>query len=180
LAFALGRTLALYIPKMHLRQTVHPLLLDPIYWRNRLQSLDLGHCDLLIRERQDLSSRRAKVAEFHLSSHDGSPLKGLCSRPIWVPGRRPFRVRSVSSKKPLEVDTAALQQGVADFVFQGPDGRPLKDRVLDLVAVVHMAQHMPGMDAQRTSLGDPDASRVNDEFVIAEHLLAWNMITSLP
>ena len=165
---------------MHLRQSVHPLLLDPTYWRNCLQGLNLGQHDLLFRERNDLSNRRAKVAEFQLCSHDGTPLKGLCSRPVWVPGRRPFRVRSVSCKGPLELDTATLKQGVADFVFQGPEGRPLKDRVLDVVAVVHMAQQMPGIDAKRTNLGDHDVSRANDEFVITEHLLAWDLIASLP
>jgi hypothetical protein len=78
------------------------------------------------------------------------------------------------------LDTATLKQGVADFVFQGPEGRPLKDRVLDVVAIVHMAQQMPGIDAKRTNLGDHDVSRTNDEFVITEHLLAWDLIASLP
>jgi len=165
---------------MHLRPSVHPLLLDPIYWRNCLLNLGLGRNELVFQERQDLSTRRAKVAEFLLCSHDGTLLKGLCSRPAWVPGRRPFRVRSVSPSGPLEMDKATLRQGVADFVFQGPDGRPLKDRVLDVVAVVHMAQRVRGIDAKRTNLGDHNVNRADDEFMIAEHLLAWNLLTTLP
>ena len=165
---------------MRFRQSVHPLLLDPVYWRNCLQNLNLGRGELVFRERQDLSSRRTKVAEFQLVSHDGSPLKGLCCRPAWVPGRRPFRVRSVGSNDPLKIDLPTLEQGVADFVFQEPSTRLLKDRVLDVVAVVHMAQKLRGIDASRTNLGNHDQNRTEDEFMIAEHLLAWNLLTSLP
>jgi hypothetical protein len=170
----------LLIPAMHIRPSVHPLLLDPIYWRNCLLNLDLGLRELVFQERRDLSTRRAKVAEFLLCSHDGTPLRGLCSRPAWVPGRRPFRVRSVGSSGQLEMDKATLKQGVADFVFRGPDDRPLKDRVLDVVAVVHMAKQVRGIDAKRTNLGDHDVNRADDEFMIAEHLLAWDLFTTLP
>ena len=165
---------------MRVRPSVHPLLLDPIYWRKCFQNLDLGQHALSFLERHDLSTRRAKVAEFSLCAHDGTPLRGLCSRPAWVPGRRPFRVRSVGPNGPLEMDMATLKQGVADFVFQGPDGRPLKDRVLDVVAVVHMAQQVRGIDANRTNLGDHNMNRTDDEFMIAEHLLAWDLLSTLP
>ncbi len=165
---------------MHIRRSVHPLLLDPTYWRNRLRNLDLEHGDLVFRGRPDLSNRRTKVSEFQLRTHDGTLLNGLCCRPAWVPGRRPFRVRSVGPGQALTIDTATLEQGVAEFVFEQPSGRRLKDRVLDVVAVVRMAQQLRGIDAKRTNLGDAKGNHSGDEYLIAQHLFAWDLLTTLP
>jgi hypothetical protein len=43
-----------------------------------------------------------------------------------------------------------------------------------------MAQQVRGIDAKRTNLGDHDVNRADDEFMIAEHLLAWDILTTLP
>ncbi len=144
-----------------------------------MQGLNLTAGGAVISQRPELSNRRSKVADFKVPSHDGTHLLGLYARPTWVRGKRPFRLRSVSHQQPLQLDPASLEKGVAEFVFQVPEGRALRDRVLDVVAVVRMAQGLRGIHPQCSDLlAGPQ--RPPDEFLIAQHLFKWNLVASLP
>ena len=123
-------------------KALHPLLLEPTYWRSRLQELQPERQQLLFTPRPDLSTRERDVVEFRLRAHDGARLWGLFARPITDPGGwnrvggpwrgalgRPARIRRVGPAERPEIDGAVLERGCAEFVFQEPAGRPLEDRV---------------------------------------------------
>jgi hypothetical protein len=155
---------------MRLRKAVHPLLLEPTYWRNRLRALDLRCSQLMITPRPDLSGNGKDVVEFRLRAHDGARLWGLLARPEWFEGDRPARIRSVGPADRPEVDPRASQEGVAELVFQEPAGRRLEDRVLDVVRICHLASTTKGIAPDQVSFSCSGDDRVPDEFVIAEQL----------
>ena len=159
---------------MRARRAVHPLLLEPTYWRSRLQELQLGRPSLLITPRPDLSGRGKDVIEFRIRAHDGAHLWGLLARPEWHEGPRPAVIRSVEPHQRPSIDIETVQSGVADLVFQEPAGRRLEDRVLDVVRICHMAFSTEGIDRFRVSFFSPGTSQEPDEFLIAEQLFAGN------
>jgi hypothetical protein len=152
--------------------SVHPLLLEPTYWRNRLQELDAAQPTVLITPRPDLSGGGRDVVEFRVTAHDGVHLRGLLSRPTWRPGPWPAHIRSVGPAERPEADPACAQEGVADFVFQEPAGRRLEDRVLDVVHVHRVAFQTEGIDPRQVTFACPTEDHRPDEFTIAEHLFA--------
>lgn len=166
---------------MRAKKSVHPLLLEPTYWRNRLQGLDLSRSYPLITPRPDLSPPGTEVVEFRLKSYDGRPLSGLFARPTWQRGPWPARIRAVCGPKELqpedlEVDKEAVRSGTAEFIFREQDGRRLEDRVLDVVQVCHLAYRTQGIDEEAVSFSCPGAERAPDEFLIAEQLFAGRFV----
>lgn len=83
------------------RRSVHPLLLEPTYWRVRLQALEDEQTGPLITPRPDLSGNGRAVVEFRIRAHDGERLWGLLSRPEHVTGPLPARIRSVGPADPV-------------------------------------------------------------------------------
>jgi len=159
---------------MRARRAVHPLLLEPTYWRNRLQELQVGRPSLLITPRPDLSRGGKDVVEFRIRAHDGARLWGLLARPEWADGNRPARIRSVGPHQRPEIDRTTVEDGMADLVFQEPAGRRLEDRVLDVVRICQMAFATEGVDRFQVSFSCPRGDQAPDEFLIAEQLFAGN------
>lgn len=159
---------------MRARRSVHPLLLEPTYWRNRLQAANLGQKSLMVTQRPDLTGRGRTVVEFRLRAHDGERLWGLFARPDWAPPPWPARISSVGPSERPELDPRALEEGAAEFVFQEPAGRRLEDRVLDVIRICHLAFQTEGVDRLQVSFSCPHDGREPDEYLIAEQLFAGN------
>ncbi len=157
---------------MRARKAVHPLLLEPTYWRSRLDRLDQDAIGVVWTPRPDLSGGGREVCEFRIRAHDGGRLWGLFARPTWQAGPWPARVRSVGPAVRPRVDTRAVQSGAAEFVFQEPAGRRLSDRVLDVMQVCRVALATKGINAIEVEppVAGPDAC--NDELLIAGQLLS--------
>ena len=137
---------------MRARHSVHPLLLEPTYWRNRLQGLDLEHTCPLITPRPDLSQAGTDVVEFRLKAHDGA-----------TEGEPQF-------------DVEVIRRGCAEFLLREPRGRRLEDRVLDVVRVCHLAYRTEGVDRLQVTFSCPGAERAPDEFLIAEQLFEGRFV----
>lgn len=69
-------------------RTIHPLLLDPRYWRERLEIARRTPRQLLVFPRADLSWPGGDVSEFWMRAHDGHRLEGLMARSLF-PAPRP-------------------------------------------------------------------------------------------
>lgn len=154
---------------MHARKVIHPLLLEPNYWRTRLETLKSRRPSVMLMPRPDLSGGGKDVVEFRLRAHDGQRLWGLLARPLWHKGSRPARVRFVGPTQRATLDCVALEDGFAELVFQEPAGRRLEDRVLDVLRVCQLARGTKGIDCERIALTAPD-EREPDEFLIAREL----------
>jgi hypothetical protein len=64
-------------------RALHPLLLDPRYWRERLEIAQRTPRQLLVFPRQDLSWPGGEVTEFWLKAHDGERLQALFARSLF-------------------------------------------------------------------------------------------------
>tara|TARA_R110002126_G_scaffold6119_14_gene32305 strand:- start:5768 stop:6427 length:660 start_codon:yes stop_codon:yes gene_type:complete len=84
-----------------IRRSVHPLLLEPTYWRQRLQALEMELAGPLITPRPDLSGNGRDVVEFRVRAHDGERLWGLLSRPEFTTGPLAATIRSVGPADPV-------------------------------------------------------------------------------
>lgn len=149
--------------------TLHPLLLESGYWRNRLRELRLSRVSLVLIPRPELSGNGIEVDEFRVRAHDGIRLWGLRARSRF--GNHSARVRIVGPSDLPMIDSTAVLRGEAEFVFQAPAGRRLEDRVLDVMRVCHLASEV-GSSAGQIALVPPEAGPAPDEFLIASQLLA--------
>lgn len=167
---------------MRAQKTVHPLLLEPAYWRNRLQRLDQEPCSVVWTPRPDLSAGGHEVMEFRIRAHDRARLWGLFSRPTWQAQPWAAIVRSVGpAVRPAPCPETA-RAGTAEFILQEPAGRRLTDRVMDVMQVCRLALATKGIDRVHVHHAhpsvqhrDPGAShtvRNTDELLIAEQLLS--------
>lgn len=156
---------------MRARHSVHPLLLEPTYWRNRLQGLSAKDNSPLIIPRADLSPAGTDVAEFRLKAHDGSRLSGLFARPAWHRGPWAARIRLLEPGEELQVDVDTVRTGCAEFVLRLPEGRRLEDRVLDVVRVCRLAHDTEGVDRLQVGFTQAEDQKARDECLIAEQLL---------
>lgn len=151
------------------KRSLHPLLLERGYWRNRLQMLDLVKPSVVLIPRPELSSTLLEVAEFRLRAHDGVRLFGLRARRRDAPTGEPARVRVVGPCDLPAIDLDDALRIGTEFVLQVPAGRRLEDRVLDVLRVCQVAAE-DHLDAARVQLVAADQEP--DEFLIASQLLA--------
>jgi hypothetical protein len=86
-------------------RTLHPLLLDPRYWRERLEIAQRTPRQLLVFPRQDLSWPGGEVSELWLRAHDGERIQGLLARSLF-PAPRPRLLAQVVGQGPLEAPPA--------------------------------------------------------------------------
>ncbi|MFT5290035.1 MAG: hypothetical protein ACI8QC_002028 [Planctomycetota bacterium] len=157
---------------MRAYKSIHPLLLDPSYWRNRLQDLGLEKNGMTAHHRPDLSGHGREVVEFHMETPDGANIWGLFARPSWVQGPRPARIRSVGPAELPSLDPGAVEDGIAELVYQGPAGRRLEDRVLDTLRVCSIATRSEGVDSDHILFETKsECCTPADEVLIAERLL---------
>ena len=175
---------------MRARKTVHPLLLEPAYWRNRLQQLEDEPTGVLWTPRPDLSGAGFQVTEFRIRGHDGARLWGLFSRPTWQAQPWPATVRSVGPAVRPTTCPETARSGSVEVIFQEPAGRRLSDRVMDVMQVCQLALNTKGVDEVQVQHEhpsvlhrDPGAShtvRNTDELLIVQQLLSHRIANIQP
>jgi hypothetical protein len=145
-----------------------PLLLDPSYWRSRLEQLQRVRACLALFPRPDLSNPTMEVVEWRLRAHDGAKLWGLRAWSTFHPEPRGACIREVSAAELPRVDIDCVAAGKVDFVLQTPAGRRLEDRVLDLVRVYQCALQsgIPALEIRLSESRDD----CPDEILIAASL----------
>ena len=150
---------------------LHPLLLEPGFWRERLTRHGGTSPAVLLAPRPDLSDRSITVEEFRLRAHDGRRLWGLVGRPAL--GRRPCPalVRLVGPCQPPEVDADLVRRGTIEFVLQEQAGRRLEDRVLDVIDLFRIARTFDGVEPSEVRLFVPEDADAPDELRIARELV---------
>jgi len=161
---------------MRARHSVHPLLLEPTYWRTRLQRLSDQDTCPLITPRPDLSPPGTDVAEFRLKAHDGSRIGGLFARPAWHRGPWPARIRLLEEEHDEGVDVDSVRSGRAEFLVRLGGDRRLEDRVLDVVRVCRLAYRTEGVDRLQVVFSPAEDGRARDELLIAEQLVAGRFV----
>ncbi len=123
-------------------RSLHPLLLEPSYWRGRARALEAHQGGVIWTPRPDLEAPGIRVLEFRLRSLDGSHIRGLFARSTWRSGPSSAILRTVTPASRLEIHEEEVREGTAEFVLQEPAGRPLADRVLDVVLLSQVAVEM--------------------------------------
>lgn len=162
------------------RPSLHPLLLDRVYWRNRLQELKLAPPSVLLIPRPDLSAPAVEVEEFRIRAHDGTRLSGLRARTRLPAGRQQARIRIAEEGCDAEIDRGAVCRGAVEFVLRRPADRRLEDRVLDVLRVCELAAADEDLDPRQVRLVAPGEEREPDEFLIVARLLAEKLDRSEP
>lgn len=152
------------------RRSLHPLLLERGYWRNRLQQLTLAQPSVLLIPRPELSTLSVEVDEFRLRTHDGIRLYGLRAQSRLPVSQQEVMVRIVGPCDSPDLDREAMSCGTTEFVFQEPAGRRLEDRVMDVLRVCQIAAAQEGRTARDVRL--VSSHDIPDEFLIVSQLLA--------
>lgn len=152
------------------KRSLHPLLLERNYWRNRLQELKLARQSVLLIPRPELSNAFVQVDEYRIRAHDGLRLYGLRAQSRLAGEASPVRVRLVGPSDRPNIDCDALQPGECEYVFQEPAGRKLEDRVMDVLRICQMASDAGCENARGVRLWATGGSEP-DEFLIAARLL---------
>ncbi len=146
-----------------------PLLLDPAYWRAKLEQLQrVPPCQALF-PRPDLSSPGIEVVEWRLKAHDGVRLWGLRARSEFHPEPKGALIREVCAAELPQIDAEVVGEGKVEYVLQVPAGRRLEDRVLDLVRVYQCAL-AAGAPPPEIRVAHCDAGACPDEVLIAASL----------
>ena len=135
-------------------------LLEPNFWRPRLERLRATRRSLIFTPRPDLSSLLVEVDEWRLRAHDGERLWGLRARSPFHPGPFGASVRLVLAPARPEIDIAVVAEGQVEWVLQVPMGRRLEDRVLDLVrlreVVAELAEDVEAVRFEHPEQAMPD------------------------
>ncbi|MCA9000594.1 MAG: hypothetical protein KDB61_01630 [Planctomycetes bacterium] len=152
-------------------QAVHPLLLEPSFWENRLSELVSTPASMMSSPRKDLSCGGRRVEEFRMRAHDGQVLWGLISFPTYFSGTRPCCIRAAGPADPLELDPESAEKGTVEILYQAPAGRRLEDRVLDLIQVHIKAQKGLNVDLSSTEIHPCRQNQPADDVLIASQLL---------
>jgi hypothetical protein len=154
------------------RRGLHPLLLLPSYWRDRLEELRATRFAPLFLPREDLSAPFVEVEEFRARTHDGQRLWGLRGRCRLRVEPTGVRVRLVGPAERPEIDREHVIQGEIEYVLQVPAGRKLEDRVLDALQLVRMVVEREGVEPSRIQLAAGDGESGPDELRIAAQVLS--------
>jgi hypothetical protein len=149
---------------------LHPFLLEPKFWRERLQKGNDRPRSLVLVPRPDISSSMVEVEEFRFRSHDGTRLWGLLGRCALNRDCEPACLQLVGGCKPPAIDRPVVEGGVCEFVLQELPGRRLEDRVLDVIQLFRLVRSFQGVDSARVRLHVPETGRAPDELRIADQL----------
>lgn len=152
------------------KRSLHPLLFERNYWRNRLQELKLARQSVLLIPRPELSNAFVQVDEFRIRAHDGLRLYGLRAQSRLGGEPSPVRVRLVGPSDRPTIDCETVQPGECEYVFQEPAGRRLEDRVMDVLRICQMAGDA-GCETSRSVRLWATGESEPDEFLIAARLL---------
>jgi hypothetical protein len=145
------------------------LLLDPAFWRDRLERLEREPRQLAFLPREDLSRPGIDVVELRLRAHDGARLTALLARSAFAGTGLRVQVRACGDLARATLDFPSVEAGGSDLVFCYPPGRRLEDRVLDVIRIVGAACSVECVDCQQVSF-QPSGDQVQDEFAIVEFL----------
>lgn len=143
------------------------LLLDPGFWRPRLQRLAEEPRQLVQIPRPDLARPGIEVLEVRLKAHDGADLKGLLARSAYQRTGDQVHLRLCGNLETSALDWRAVRAGTTDLVFHYPPERRLQDRVLDVVRLADAACALESVDCSRVEF-HVGHQLTPDEFVIAE------------
>jgi len=143
------------------------LLLDPEFWRPRLQQLADEPRRLVQIPRPDLARPGIEVLELRLKAHDGADLRGLLARSAYQRKGDQVHLRLCGDLETSALDWRAVAGGTTDLVFRYPPERRLQDRVLDVVRLTEAACSLESIDCSRIEF-HVGHQATPDEFVIAE------------
>ena len=155
------------------------LLMDPEFWRPRLERLEREPRQLAIFPRPDLSRPGIEVIELRLRAHDGARLMALLARSAFAGTGLEVRLRACEDLGGVALDWMVVEAGGTDLVFSYPADRRLEDRVLDVLRIVGAACSLESIDCQRVAFR-PSDSCVQDEFAIAQFLRQKGWISKPP
>jgi len=155
------------------------LLLDPEYWRPRLDKMGREPRQLALFPRPDLSRPGIEVVELRLRAHDGARLTALLAHSAFASSGLQVHLRACGELEGTSLDWSAVEAGGTDLVFCYPPERRLEDRVLDVVRIVGAACTVESVDCQSVTFC-PSNSCIQDEFAIAEFLRKEGWITRPP
>ncbi|MCZ6598164.1 MAG: hypothetical protein O7B99_11030 [Planctomycetota bacterium] len=145
------------------------LLLDPGYWRPRLEKLGTVPWRLLVFPRPDLSRPGVEVIELSMRAHDGVDLRCILARPAFSSAGDVVHLRVVEEFAFAEPDWNLIEEGRTDLVVTFPPQRRLEDRVLDVLRVTQAAASAETLDWERVDLSTHPGC---DELVLADLLRA--------
>lgn len=155
---------------MRTSRELHPFLMEPRFWRARLEQGTDRPRSLVLVPRPDISSSMVEVEEFRFRSHDGTRLWGLMGRSALNRDCEPARIRLVGPCEPLAVDRRVVEGGTCEFVLQEQAGRRLEDRVLDVIQLFRLVRSFQGVDGRQVQLHLPEDGQAPDELRIASQL----------
>jgi len=113
--------------------SVHPFLLQPEYWRTRLERPGASQGSLLLLPRPDISTPFVEVEEFRFRAHDDLRLWGVRMLAGYTTPGHPTKICLAGPAEAISPDTRALEPGGAFFFLREPPGRRLEDQVLDVL-----------------------------------------------
>jgi len=154
------------------------LLMDPEFWRPRLERLEREPRQLAIFPRPDLSRPGIQVEELRMRAHDGARLSALLARSAFACTGLLVSLRACPESQDSGPDFTAVEGGGTDLVFHYPPNRRLEDRVLDLLRIVTAACSLENVECSQISFR-PSDSCVQDEFAIVEFLRQEGWIAKL-
>jgi hypothetical protein len=158
--------------------SLRKLLLDPEYWRPRLEHLSSVPRHLVILPMPELSRPGAEICQLNLRAHDGTQLLALLVRPAFCVSGAAVRLRKCSEGEAAEPDWNFVESGGTDLCFTFQSGRRLQDRVLDIVRLSRAACCMESVNCSSLTLGEEEATQ--DEFLIARWLRNEGWIEGRP
>jgi len=145
-------------------------LLDPEYWKPRLERLGAVPRHLVVTPRPDYGRPGIEVAELRLRAHDGERLQALLCRPCFGCQGDALLVEVCEAPCPEELDWGAVEEGAVEVLFRYPPGRRLEDRVLDVVRVFQAACSIEPGEGGPVSFGRRQGCGPADELVIVSRL----------
>jgi hypothetical protein len=154
------------------------LLLDPEFWRPRLERLAREPRGLALFPRPDRCRPGIEVVELRLRAHDGERLSALLARSAFASSGLRVHVRACGDLGEAPLDWAGIEAGASDLVLCYPPGRRLEDRVLDLLRVVGAVCSIESVGCEKITFC-PSGTCIQDEFVIAEFLRKEGWIPGL-
>ncbi|NOT29116.1 MAG: hypothetical protein HOP15_01570 [Planctomycetes bacterium] len=145
------------------------LLMDPEFWRPRIERLAREPRQLAIFPRPDLSRPGIEVQELRMRAHDGARLRALLSRSVFAGEGLAVNLRACHDLGGVELDFSAVEAGGTDLVFEYPKERRLEDRVLDVLRIAGAACSVEGIECENLAFLT-NGSCVQDEFAIVQFL----------
>lgn len=151
---------------------MHPFLLQPDYWRTRLERPGSPQGSLLLLPRPDISTPFVEVEEFRFRAHDGLRLWGVRMLAGYPVPELASKICIVDPATDIGPETRALEPGGAYFFLREPQGRPLEDQVLDVLRLACLIANLErrGVNCVDCAADDQEAEPNHLALRIAEEL----------